>query len=54
MAANPNCKDRETAEKVVNEVFDSCFKDTRPFDEVRFLCHLQAFVRAKAEFLQIY
>lgn len=35
VAANPNCKDRETAERVVNEVFDSCFKDTRPFDEVR-------------------
>ncbi len=35
MAANPACPDAETAEKVVNEVWDSCFNDTRPFDEVR-------------------
>lgn len=31
---NPSCKSPEMAEKVVNEVWDSCFKDTRPFDEV--------------------
>lgn len=35
VAANPACPDAETAEKVVNEVWDSCFNDTRPFDEVR-------------------
>ncbi|ODQ82482.1 hypothetical protein BABINDRAFT_10907 [Babjeviella inositovora NRRL Y-12698] len=34
VAANPNCKDKEQAERVVDEVFESCFKDTRPFDEV--------------------
>ncbi|KAL7343722.1 peptidase M76 family-domain-containing protein [Rhodotorula toruloides] len=34
VAANPNCKSREEAERVVNEVFDSCFPDTRPFDEI--------------------
>ncbi|KAJ7589681.1 peptidase M76 family-domain-containing protein [Mycena floridula] len=34
VAANPNCPDQAAAEKAVNEVFDSCFKDTRPFDEV--------------------
>ncbi|KXN84977.1 Mitochondrial inner membrane protease ATP23 [Leucoagaricus sp. SymC.cos] len=34
VAANPACPDAETAEKVVNEVWDSCFNDTRPFDEV--------------------
>jgi inner membrane protease ATP23 len=33
--ANPGCPDRETAEKAVNEVWESCFNDTRPFDEVR-------------------
>jgi len=32
--ANPSCPDKETAERVVNEVWDSCFNDTRPFDEV--------------------
>ncbi|THV01886.1 hypothetical protein K435DRAFT_376205 [Dendrothele bispora CBS 962.96] len=31
---NPVCPDRATAERVVNEVWDSCFSDTRPFDEV--------------------
>lgn len=41
VAANPNCKSREEAERVVNEVFDSCFPDTRPFDEVRCLLALQ-------------
>jgi hypothetical protein len=27
---------QEVAEKAVNEVWGSCFKDTRPFDEVGF------------------
>lgn len=31
---NPNCKDRKMAETVVNQVFDHCFNDTRPFDEI--------------------
>lgn len=31
---NPNCQSDEQAAKVVNEVFDSCFHDTRPFDEI--------------------
>ncbi|KAH8588959.1 mitochondrial inner membrane protease atp23 [Bisporella sp. PMI_857] len=30
----PNCKDDVHATKVVNEVWDSCFSDTRPFDEI--------------------
>ncbi|KIL71259.1 hypothetical protein M378DRAFT_64992 [Amanita muscaria Koide BX008] len=34
VAANPACPDAATAERVVNEVWDSCFNDTRPFDEV--------------------
>ena len=34
VAANPNCKSREEAERAVNEVWESCFADTRPFDEV--------------------
>ena len=32
--ANPNCPDKESAERAVNEVWESCFNDTRPFDEV--------------------
>ncbi|KAK4047565.1 Mitochondrial inner membrane protease atp23 [Microbotryomycetes sp. JL201] len=34
VAANPNCPSREAAEKAVNEVFESCWSDTRPFDEI--------------------
>ena len=30
----PNCKDDIEAARVVNEVWDSCFADTRPFDEI--------------------
>ena len=30
----PNCKGKEHAAQVVNEVWDSCFADTRPFDEI--------------------
>ena len=37
VAANPACPDTETAERAVNEVWDSCFPDTRPFDEVSWL-----------------
>lgn len=32
--ANPNCKSDEQAVQVVNQVFDSCFNDTRPFEEI--------------------
>ncbi|KAL7626873.1 Mitochondrial inner membrane protease atp23 [Parahypoxylon ruwenzoriense] len=32
--ARPRCKDEAQAVKVVNQVWDSCFSDTRPFDEV--------------------
>lgn len=31
---NPNCKDKSHAELLVNEVWDSCFNDTRPFDDI--------------------
>jgi inner membrane protease ATP23 len=34
MMARPKIKDTEHATKVVNSVWDSCFADTRPFDEV--------------------
>ncbi|GAA5865647.1 hypothetical protein JCM3774_004948 [Rhodotorula dairenensis] len=34
VAANPNCHSRDEAERVVNEVFESCWPDTRPFDEI--------------------
>ncbi|KDN44564.1 hypothetical protein K437DRAFT_256999 [Tilletiaria anomala UBC 951] len=32
--ANPVCKDRAMAEQVVDDVWQSCFNDTRPFDEI--------------------
>lgn len=32
--ANPACPDTASAERAVNEVWESCFSDTRPFDEV--------------------
>ncbi|SCU87892.1 LAMI_0D07910g1_1 [Lachancea mirantina] len=31
---NPNCKDQQHAEKIVEEVWESCFNDTRPFEEI--------------------
>jgi len=34
--ANPACENKVMAEKAVNEVWESCSKDTRPFDEVRY------------------
>lgn len=34
VAANPNCISREEAERAVNEVWESCSSDTRPFDEI--------------------
>jgi mitochondrial inner membrane protease ATP23 len=30
----PSCKDDVQATKVVNEVWDSCFADTRPFERI--------------------
>lgn len=32
--ARPDCKDDVHAAKMVNEVWDSCYPDTRPFDEI--------------------
>ncbi|KAJ3746983.1 peptidase M76 family-domain-containing protein [Lentinula raphanica] len=34
VAANPACPSLAHAERAVNEVWESCFTDTRPFDEV--------------------
>ncbi|KAF8588384.1 hypothetical protein K439DRAFT_1613635 [Ramaria rubella] len=34
VAANPSCPNVGAAEQAVNEVWESCFKDTRPFDEL--------------------
>ncbi|KAG8833940.1 Mitochondrial inner membrane protease atp23 [Serendipita sp. 399] len=31
---NPACPNQAAAEQAVDEVWDSCIKDTRPFDEV--------------------
>lgn len=41
VAANPACPDVQAAENAVNEVWDSCFPDTRPFDEVGVHCRQQ-------------
>jgi mitochondrial inner membrane protease ATP23 len=34
VAARESCKDDVQAARMVNEVWDSCFNDTRPFDEI--------------------
>jgi mitochondrial inner membrane protease ATP23 len=34
VAQRPACKDDVQAARVVNEVWESCFNDTRPFDEI--------------------
>ncbi|KAH7101384.1 peptidase M76 family-domain-containing protein [Auriculariales sp. MPI-PUGE-AT-0066] len=34
VSGHPDCPDAATAERAVNEVWDSCFPDTRPFDEI--------------------
>ena len=44
VATNPGCKSQEEAERAVDEVWKSCFGDTRPFDEVS----------SEARMLQVY
>ena len=34
LLARPQIKDMEHSKKVVNSVWESCFNDTRPFDEI--------------------
>jgi inner membrane protease ATP23 len=34
LMARPEIKDDVHAAKIINEVWDSCFNDTRPFDEI--------------------
>ncbi|KAJ1857469.1 Mitochondrial inner membrane protease atp23 [Coemansia sp. RSA 1822] len=34
LLGNPRCKSKKHAEAAVNKVFQSCFTDTRPFDEI--------------------
>jgi hypothetical protein len=34
VSQNPPCSGPGVAQRAVNEVFDSCFKDTQPFDEI--------------------
>lgn len=34
LRARPDCKDDVHAVQMVNEVWDSCFADTRPFDDI--------------------
>lgn len=34
LSKNPSCPDEKTAERIVEEIFESCFADTRPFDEI--------------------
>ncbi|KAL5519584.1 ATP23 [Sanghuangporus vaninii] len=38
--SNPACPSREDAERAVNEVWESCSNDTRPFDEVGYVLML--------------
>lgn len=40
--ANAACPNDAAAERAVNEVWDSCFNDTRPFDEVSVFVPRQA------------
>ena len=53
VSANPNCSSKEVAEKAVNEVWKSCFADTRPFDEVG-SCSSGGFLPVDVFLLQIY
>lgn len=34
VAGRPACRDKEHAAQVVDQVWESCFRDTRPFDEI--------------------
>ncbi len=34
LKSHPECKDESEAKRLVNEVWDSCFNDTRPFDHI--------------------
>lgn len=34
VASRPSCKDHAHAVQLVDQVWDSCFRDTRPFDEI--------------------
>ncbi|PGH17978.1 mitochondrial inner membrane protease ATP23 [Polytolypa hystricis UAMH7299] len=34
VSARPLCRDEKHARQIVDEVWDSCFRDTRPFDEI--------------------
>lgn len=34
VAGNPNCPSQEFAKTVVDQIFDHCFNDARPFDEI--------------------
>lgn len=40
VTANPACPNEAAAERAVNEVWESCFNDTRPFDEASFMLPL--------------
>jgi inner membrane protease ATP23 len=34
VSMNPKCRGKEHAEEVVSEVFEQCFKDTAPYDDI--------------------
>lgn len=34
VSMNPKCKSVQDAERAVDEVWQSCWQDTRPFDEI--------------------
>lgn len=33
-AMNPMCRDKQHAKEVVDAVFEQCFRDTRPYDDI--------------------
>ncbi|ODV61235.1 putative metalloprotease [Ascoidea rubescens DSM 1968] len=34
LTSNPQCENKQRAEKVIDEVWESCFNDTRPFERI--------------------
>lgn len=54
VVANPACPNEAAAERAVNEVWESCFNDTRPFDEVIYDSFLTLFLVKLKCHIQIY
>lgn len=52
---NPNCKSKEQAEAIVEEVFNSCFNDFRPFEKSTFavVLFIHFFLRTNYSFFRL-